>query len=291
MRKFKTLSVLICVLLALGGVGLYLKLTGGEKGFPAISGAGSFLGKIKVEIKELEFFVSTDQNGSGQAFAIADDDWRGEVKGNIYKISTADGLLYLYGEQQKDGGFRGTIEDSQGIKAGEWSMKAVAENNNLQSIQEVQSLNQLLNLSSALQEIESKIKAQQSTITQQKVEVERLSEYLTEGQALRSNADKKFKEKKDELNSLVEIKSNKLREAEQLREKFDISQRLFGTGKLVYLSRSTLDLEKRWFNSMYTSSGVDNDTDFENLVARAERIMLLKNEISFELNRYGTVNE
>lgn len=293
MSKIKRLSLILGVLLIAVALIAYRLLYGGSEFLP-IQTAGDFSGQIELggvqnvegqgtgpELRSVEFFIDQE---SGMYFS--KPGWALIDKSKAYKISSPYGELYFLGREYEPEKFEGSLENSSGKDLAAWTMNLVSDNNNLQSIQEVQLLNVMLNLSSELQDVESKIMAQTSIILQQKSEVERLSEYLTEGKELKTNADKKYQQKKSELESLQGVKAAKLKEAEGLKEKFDISQRLFGIGKLVFLSRNSLDLEKRWFNSMYSSTAVDNDADFDTLVARAERILTLKNEISFELNNY-----
>ncbi len=293
MSVFKKLSLLTFIVASLVAVCVYMSAESSY--FPEIED-GNYVGQILIDssisdYNNLDFYVhkeggSFGEGGIIQIFSFSDQAWKSDIKDNTYKAITPLGELIFAGSEEKNGYYRGTLKDTEDRVVATWILQSTTQAKQMESIQEVQSLNQLLSMSSELQEIESKIKTRQITVEQQKGEIERLGDYLNEGKSLKTNADKKYQEKKAELEHLISKKESKLKEAENLREKFEISQRLFGVGKLVHLSRTVQDYETRWFESMSSSYGTDTDGAFEELVERAERIRTLKKEISYELNKY-----
>lgn len=292
----KKLVGFIAICFVLGSL-IFLALNGNQPRFPLFE-PGSYTGKLtlsetgsadKSGNKDFALFAVKDGDSALLRFVVADNEWTPAAQSNTSHTSspmqlTFQGKTYiLYGAGNLTEGFRGTVSTQQDDYAGVWELTGLSPAPQLNEA-EVQALSDFLKLSVELEEFNSKIRTMEATVKQEKSEIARLTKYLTEGRALRENADRKVKEKKQELDQLYNTRLEKQKEAAQLRSKFEISQRLAGMGKLVYLSRNTLAYERQWYESMYKSAPLGVTSDFESLVARAERILTLKREIRAELD-------
>ena len=299
MRIFTLKYVAISLILA-GLVFILAYQIGGSPGFPVLQ-EGRYAGQLKLQDEmtlqgntgHLDIFA---EKGSGHELLliVSDNSAQSNSKrihhfdmdGKDIKIKIAESTFFMQGSREGDL-YKGTVSDETGSPKGDWYLRSISpgddhDNNNEQSV-----VYELLTLSAEIRKIDQEINVQELTVSQQKSEIERLTYYLTEGNALRHNTDKRYAEKKRELADLQNEKKIKLEEARKLRERFEIAQRIGGMGKLVYLARNAVELESRWFESMYSSSRSGIGSDFDEVVARAERIMALKEEIRSESIRRG----
>mgnify|MGYP005715055835 FL=1 len=65
-----------------------------------------------------------------------------------------------------------------------------------------------------------------------------------------------------------------------------------GLGKLVALSRESIDRERRWYESMYKTMVSDQSREFARAVERSEMVLDIRRRIALERDRiYSLVNE
>lgn len=299
MHRFRLKFIALSSLVALIAIGIIFSFSTSKTGFPYFQ-PGVYAGRlifdkgIRDGDSELALFAIKDEESSTVSFAVGDSTWQIGQASNAVGASSAplkishESVEYIFFGNSKDTkSYKGIIENAEQDKVGNWELSSIPNSSADMNSTDSKILGDFLKLSAMLEDIENQIKIQSLTVEQQKSEIERLGHYLTEGKSLRENADKKFRDKKDQLDELNAIKSAKQKEAAQIRSKFEISQRLGGMGKLVYLSRNSLELERQWYESMYDSSPLGITSEFDNLVARAERIITLKKEIRAELEARG----
>lgn len=84
-------------------------------------------------------------------------------------------------------------------------------------------------------------------IRQKQIDRARLQTYLTEGDKLKANADRKYKIESAALSEKEKVLKKRLPEIERLRAQISLAQQLSPVGRLAQLSRETMLREKKWF--------------------------------------------
>lgn len=291
MRFSRTIKSALLIVIAASSAALIWFISSTRAPSLPVFSPGIFAGKIAID-RQLDLVAL--KRGDTLIIAVADKEWppvsrlnnrSGGETADVFEILSPSGPVFLSGEREDSGIFSGEVLDRNQKRIGTWNLQPLAEQDFLKTEKNLDALSRFLRLNAELHQVNSQISASEVTVERQKSEIQRLSAYLTEGKSLKQDSDQTYNEKRAELAALQQVKEKKLKEAASLKEKFEISQRFSGMGKLVYLSRSILDAEKAWLNSMYESAAGNLDRDFEELVARAERIMTIKNEIAMEQQR------
>jgi len=194
--------------------------------------------------------------------------------------------IKLSGVQNAPGSFSGRAVDQSNGQTGSWTLSRYRPKNDALSDEEQSELKSWLALRGELSQIDAQIVEMEELVPKQKEEIERLTEYVTEGVSLKRKADTKFNAVKEEIKSAKERLKLRQDEAKELEEKIDLSQRVTATGKLVSMSRDSLEREGRWIESMLkVNPGREEDSDLQNEVERAEKVLDLKRQIDLEKER------
>ncbi|MCO6430649.1 MAG: hypothetical protein J5J00_07285 [Deltaproteobacteria bacterium] len=302
MRARTILTVFLAALIVAALAALYLLRAPAET-FPVIA-QGSYIGGLDGPIKDSEgrtlmFFAEGSGAGNHTFVSMVAPDW--ERKLIIYDSGTQDshpaveisgpsGTFILSGEQSGNLSYQGKITEKGGQREGSWRLVRMGDFQSIKTDSEVQALRARLELRAKIRTIDREIKLAEVAVSQQKSEIAKLQHYITEGESLRRNADKKYKDARDELYKLEEQVAAKKREANGLVQKLELSQRLTGMGKLVSLARESLERENRWVESMLKTSVSDTSLELEAAVEKGERILALKNEIALEQERIFRLN-
>jgi hypothetical protein len=133
-----------------------------------------------------------------------------------------------------------------------------------------------------VEKIDEQIQASQQKADQQRTSIDNLGKYVADGDVLRKTADVRL----NRTDSQVESKRNELsvRQAQldrSLRD-FELSQRISREGKLVFLSRETIQRESRWIELSLKLLAPETSVGFEQALERAERIQSLRRTIARE---------
>lgn len=191
--------------------------------------------------------------------------------------------LTFSGSEIAPGVYEGVLRNRTADSAGRWRLELSAEVP-LRELDQKE-VREWLAARAALDLTESKIAVAQISVGQQRAEVDRLDQFISEGQSLKRNADKKYALALQELAQVRAALQQRREEARALREKSELSQRLSGQGRLVALARESLERENRWADTFLNSSVAELGGDFDSAVSRAERVAELKREISRERSR------
>lgn len=289
------------VLIVLSG-SLYLSLQmlfggGARDGFPAVK-PGSYLGTVAHVFPEGNeehaiLYVERQLDDDSLFFAVLKNGYKpetfnllGETGLPPINIVSADGKLRFTGTQRSPGVYSGDVSNLDTRAQGEWTLSLIPESGNSKPSAEIeQQVTHWLKLRAALYSTDAKIKMAESTVPEQKKEIEKLTNFLTEGKTLKTRSDKKLIEVQAELTAVQSKLKNKQREAKELAKQLEVSQHVTNAGKLVVLSRDSLDREKRWIESMFKTSPEESSGDLAREIERGERILDLRAKIEEAKNK------
>ena len=197
-------------------------------------------------------------------------------------VRCGDIALKLTGALTEGGYYGGTAENLSNLVKGSWWLKPVREASEETRRRESE-VELWLAAKIQLEDLESEIVQAERRVPELKAEIEKLSDYVTEGKSLKQKADQKLAAVRGTLREAQDKLHARQEEAQQLEARIELSQRVTGMGKLVSLSRETLDRERRWLNSMF--SGSPGGSDLDEAVARASAVLELKKAIALEEDR------
>lgn len=295
----RSLRLFVIGLLAIGIVCGYLLWKNLNSSFPTLA-PGSYGGTIDFKrpgFGSAPLKVYLERNQDGVSLSVLHSEWTTQFYTNEelvvlqhqpLLIMSPKGKLYLSGKISSSGTFSGSIKNSENEDLGSWQFTALVELPNMLSSSELEGVRDSVILAAQLQEIRERSKAAELTVNQQKQEIEKLTQFITEGESLKSNSDKRFETSNAELDKYKQILQAKRNEAKALSDKLELSQRLTEMGKLVSLARESLERENRWIDSVLKTSLAENSADLEAAVLKAERIASMKEEILRLGGKLGT---
>jgi len=193
-------------------------------------------------------------------------------------LSGPDGALRLIGAPSGPGEYvGGVVNIDTGLEGRWWIQRVESLDTPADGDTEIR---HWLALKNELSDITAEIRAIEKRIPDQKVEIEKLTTFIEERERLKSSADDKFEEVKDSLRGSQGELKRLQDEARKLEAELELAQRFTGMGRLVSLSRESLEREGRWIDSMLRSDIVSSQRSVEVAAARAVKITTLKKEIA-----------
>ncbi len=193
-------------------------------------------------------------------------------------VSGPDGTLSLIGTRSGPGEYVGGVVNVDTGKEGQWRITTISRESTA-SVGDPVDTKLWLSLKHELSEIEDQIRETERKIPAQKNEIDKLTGFINEGERLKSSADEKFIQVKDQLKEVQSELNRAQEEARKLDAQLELAQRFTGMGRLVSLSRETLERDGRWLDSMLRGDVVSSETEVDRAVARAEAIVRTKRQI------------
>lgn len=196
-------------------------------------------------------------------------------------VSNRDRSLQLSG--RKDGAVvYGDVKDLVSKEKGTFRLLPISIGENALPKPEIE---QVLLLRAELMRVESRIAEAERVVPQQRLEIEKLQKYVTEGDTLKSRANEKYRALFEKVAAAKAELAAAEDEAKQVARNFDISQKVSGMGRLVALSRESLDREQRWVLSMLGSGISRLPEGFDGELERALRVSAIKKNLKSELDQ------
>lgn len=193
-------------------------------------------------------------------------------------LSAPQGIIKLTGAAAADGSFAGSVVSQRSGHSGNWTLKPAASRR-MERIDgrdfELWAL-----LKQELQEIDSRVAEAEGRVRAQRAEIDKLTNFVTEGQRLRKRADEKYEEVRQQLKNAEGGLQRKQEEADLLEKQIENSQRVTRMGKLVSLARDSLEREGRWIQSLLVSSPGGDPERLEAEYLRGLRVLELKQQIA-----------
>jgi hypothetical protein len=283
---------LISILIAIGVLIVLFQRSGSSFAFPDIP-IGKYLLTIKLQEKSVLAEGYFERRIGSIIWAPINKEWNvARIAWNEnspyvepLEILAPDGKLKLSGRTKNNNELTGLVLNANDKEIGEWQLTQIKTPN--VSSQNNQQIKELLTLYIRQSNVNDKIKTLEMTLVQQKTEIDKLVQYITDGVILKKNSEKRYNEATIKLQQTKQLLLSSQNEANKLYEKLEIAQRLSEMGKIVALSRESLERENRWADSVLKVSLTEADPNFDMAYQRALRIKALKDEISELSGEHG----
>ena len=179
--------------------------------------------------------------------------------------------------------YSGKVKILQSGAIGSWQLKKLGESSDEISASMKADLHLWLLLKSEQNDVTEKLTKYVDLISSQRNEIQKLIKFITDRETLRTNADKKLNAERNELLALQNKFAQRQQEVRKLEKQVELAYRVTPMGKLVSLSRESLERDGRWIDSMLKSVPSDMDIELtENQIAEAEKVLSLKKQIELE---------
>jgi len=242
-----------------------------QERFPILP-PGSYIGTIsgifREEPKPVRFYVEALPQSDEVFFVLIKEAWMPQrvslgSRGQAHNAAEwvfplvargPDRTLKLSGTKTESGYFSGAVSEIPGGGRGAWWLTPIRDQSSSVSEEEASSIRLWLTYKAELEDLEASIAEAQKRGPELKAEVDKLTDFITEGETLRQRADSKFTQVRGDLQQAREGLKKKREEARRLESRVELSQRVTAMGKLVSLARESLDREGRWLDSMLAAA-------------------------------------
>ena len=268
--------------------------------FPQIA-VGAYLGEIEglalnARSGPLGLYVERHNENQDISITLLDSDWEPQKVSLVERgvdaldskwslpltISNEKGKLRFVGSTFGEGGYAGSVYDLSSGRRGSWTLMPIINPDSSRPVIGDRDLQKWLQLRGDLVEIETQISQAEARSPELKSEIERLTNLISEGQSLRSNADKKLRDEWDELKRLRTQLAKRQTDLRKARAQFDLSQRVTGMGRLVALSREAYEREERWLKVNLQDSTNALTPEQQSELARAKKVAELQKKIALQ---------
>ena len=265
---------------------------------------GSYLGVLRPSSggEPLKFYVERATQGQDILLVMFGSGWEpqlisgvlanaGDPNSELLPIGISGGgkNLTLTGASSAPHRYEGSYslvrEENHSREEGHWELSDIGSVPQELSEADKKEVQLWLLLRDELSETEEKVRSLESKVPAQRAEIDKLTVFITEGERLKTRANEKFTLLSKELSEAKDAFARKQEEAQKLQDTLTIAQKVSGMGRLVSLSRESLERESRWIDSMVRTGTTQSPEDLEAAYERAERIILLKRDINKEKAR------
>ena len=256
------------VLIGVVVLGAYL-WSGAKSGFPKIA-AGSYIGSISIPgakqvSSTFKFYLERSSADDELLFIVLREGWLPQKvlpatqsssdMSFPVTISGKDGSFRFEGRQLADGQYAGKVIYIDSGRVGTWTISPVKVEPKDSTDKETNQVRDWLLLKAGLVDAVARYESLSQNMAKQKAEIDSLSGYVTEGGDLKARAAKKLDGIKREQSDARQLLERKQKEAKELEDKIEIAESVTRMGRLVSLSRESLEREARWADSMLRSIG------------------------------------
>jgi hypothetical protein len=162
-------------------------------------------------------------------------------------LRSGDTRLHLMGKKDANGSYSGEVYNLHSNRKGFWKIAALAPGVFRGGESDIKFW---LSLRIELAGVESSVHRLREALPQQAAEIERLTAFVVEGKELKARAAQKYGEAEAELKAAQRELAEKQKNTRTLAAQLEVSERLTAAGRLVGLSRESLERENRWLESM-----------------------------------------
>lgn len=286
----RRLVLLSCVVLALLAGGLSLLLKSYTAAFPDLE-PGIYLGtlapsKTAPPIPWIVVRFAGEQSlavGIGsvrlpaQRIAPVDPSGRNRLP---LVVGDNEARLRMTGSLKEVGRYEGEYLNPISQESGRWQLRKLASDSQSPVVE--QELTRWYSIWQELEHIEQEIQDSQKKADEQRSSIENLHRYVSNGETLRKTADVRL----GKMDSELDVARSELQQRQQQLDKvirdFDLSQRISPAGRLIFLSRETIQRESRWIELSLELLAPETSLGFDQALQRAEKIRSLKRDIAKE---------
>jgi hypothetical protein len=133
-----------------------------------------------------------------------------------------------------------------------------------------------------IEHIEEEVQTAQQRADQQRASIDSLHRYVNEDDTLKKTADMRLGRADSALEAARADLQQRQAQLDRASRDFDLSQRISQEGKLVFLSRETIQRESRWIELSLKLLSPETSLGFDQALERAERVQSLRREIAKE---------
>lgn len=287
MRRFVFIAL---ALLALLGGSVFLLARWYTAAFPDLA-PGVYVGTLKSDSPKRVFPFIVAKRANEQSLAVAIGDLRvsaqriapidpfGKTRQPLV-IGQSDVRLRLTGSETAEGRYAGDYDDPISRESGSWTLEK-ARLSGIDQGTETE-LSRWFSIWQELSSIESEIQTAQKQVDEQRQSIDDLHSYVSDGSTLRKTADVRLGRADSEIDSARDDLRERQRRLDRELRDFDLSQRISQEGRLVFLSRETIQRESRWIELTLKLLEPETSIGFDQALERAERVRALKNAIAKE---------
>lgn len=191
--------------------------------------------------------------------------------------------LKLTGQRVAMGRFQGEARESSSGRTGRWTLERIedVEYGRAQS-EAVPDIRHWLFLFDELRAIEEETQRVRTSITKEGEEADKLAASITERDKLRARSEAKFAEVASAYDSVIGRLDSTRDHIEELARRVEIAHKVTPMGRLVTMSRETIDRESRWIHSMLRTLTPSDQGITHQDFAQASKLNELKAQIAQE---------
>jgi len=268
------------------------------RSFPFVD-PGMYLGSIefsKPSASDSLMFYAERGEGQGELlFVVVERGWEPQriqflsgssslsTKTLPVSVAGPDVKLRLVGAEVETEKYSGAAYDIDGELVGRWSMRKLYKDP--VSGTGDSSLLSLLKIKGELYLIEQQKNLEHERLAQVNEELQRLGSLVTDRDGLHLSVEDRLLAKSQELKEVNQELAAELSQLAALQRQIELAQGVTAMGKLVSLSRETLDREARYVESMFRAAPVEISSDHRGEQSEADRIFQLRRDIQEERRR------
>jgi hypothetical protein len=198
-------------------------------------------------------------------------------------ITGQDLRLRLTGDRRDEGRYEGESFDPIRDWHGTWYLDRIDINREID--REDGDLREWISVVKDLHNVEAAIELVKRKYDAQKSKIDKLSRYVVDEGALKQTASSRLSDTSSALESLkIDVEKLQL-ELDGTMRHADLSQRISPKGRLVILSRESLQRESRWIEITLKLLAPETTSGFEEQLDRARRVKAIQDQIEAEYRR------
>jgi hypothetical protein len=195
-------------------------------------------------------------------------------------VSGEDRRFRITGREDGEGAYEGDYSDPITSDRGRWTLKRF-DGAGLEKA-ERDDLVEWVTTWQALRAVEVKIEEVKKGFDSIEGRIEKLHRYAVEGDSLRKAADSRLSSTASSLDEVKKKNAAMRGELDALLRTIDVSKRISPEGRLVELSRESIQREGRWIERALQLSAPEMSGGFEQEYVRALKVKALQDQISDE---------
>ena len=195
-------------------------------------------------------------------------------------VSGEERRFRITGREDDEGSYEGDYSDPITSDRGHWKLKRFDVGGLEKG--ERDDLVEWVTTWQALRAVEVKIEEVKKGFDTDEGRIEKLHRYAVEGDSLQKAADSRLSSTESSLEEMKKKNAAKRADLDALLRNIDISKRVSPEGRLVELSRETIQREGRWIERALQLSAPEMSGGFEQDYERALKVKALQDQISDE---------
>lgn len=258
--------------------------------FPDIS-PGTYVGVLTFEgsTKKIPWLVVRRAEQQSLSVAVGTVTMAAQQATSIDPLSGAPQALFIGGQDVRfrftgslieEGRYEGDFLNPISQEQGRWFLSKVRISE-LSSGTEAQ-LTRWFALWQELEQLEGAIQQVQRTADDHAASIESLHRVVLDDDSLRKSADVRLERTDSETEAAREELRARQQQLDRKLRDFDLTQRVSKSGRLVFLSRETIQRESRWIELSLQLLAPETSVGFDQALERAERVRSLQQAIAKE---------